>query len=219
MKSIGFKFRLGIVLTIVCATATLSGCVGLGSTTLPKKLSQEQKAQVKNVHLPFVIGVERYQYPVYSDALVSALKKLNLFAEVNYRDRLLKKPSLVAEIEKTVYGNPTIPVATLLSFGIVPTKIPETQGYVFSLHSPRNETNSLVEGLSFRRLKNENQKTVIDFRYQAKTTLGWIAAFKALSANEVLGSPESNSRFQDSFKLHILEKADELNRLVESEKR
>jgi hypothetical protein len=207
-------FRLSLVLVALFTTGLLSGCVGVASTTLPPRLSADERAKVRNAHLPFTVGVERYHYPVYSDSLVSALQKLKLFDKVDYRDRLRSAPSLVAEVERTVGGATAIPFGPLLSFGIIPMTVPETAGYVFSLHSPSNENEKrIVEGFSFRSLKDERQKVVIDYRYRSKVTLGWIALFRAFSPDEVLFSPKSHPRFRDALKSAILTHSNELARL------
>ncbi len=215
-RAMEHKLKPGFVTAMLLTTALASGCVGLGSTTLPPELSSQEREKVREAHLPFIVGVERYQYPAYSDALVSALQKLRLFDRVDFRDRLSIAPSLVVEVEQAVYGNPAIPFATLLSFGIIPTTVPETHGYVFSFHSPRNENpKEVIEGISFRSLKDENQKVVVDFRYRAQSTLGWVAGFRALSSDEVMFCLESHRRFRDAFTLAILAQSDALTRLAQ----
>jgi hypothetical protein len=88
-------------------------------------------------------------------------------------------------------------------------------GYVFSFHSPSNENEKLmIESVTLRSLQDENQKVVVDYRYQGKTTLGWIAGFRALSSDEALFGLESHRRFRDSFKSAILTHSDELTRLA-----
>jgi hypothetical protein len=213
-------FRLGSLVCLFVLPVLGSGCVGPGSASLPTELSAAEKARVRNAHLPLIIAVERYHYPAYSDALLAALQQTKLFDHVDFRDRLQKPPSLIAEVEQPVAGNPVIPIRTLFSLGIIPTTFGENHGYVFSLHSPSNENEKkVIEGTTFRSLKDETQKVMIDYRYCAKTTLGWVALFKACSRDEVMFSPESHQRFRDAFTSAILEHSEKLRGLADQERK
>jgi hypothetical protein len=208
--------RLGWCAAILALSSLISGCVGLGSATLPPDLSAPEKARVRLAHLPLTIGVVPYQYPAYSDALVRALQRTKLFDRVELRDHLPYPPSLVAEVEQPASGTAVIPFATLLSFGIIPTTTSEDHGYNFSFHSPNNESPKIhVKQFTFSGLKDENQKVVVDYRYQARITLGWVALLRAWTADEVLFNPESHARFRDTLSLAILKESEALTRLAE----
>src|SRR4051812_41220426 len=105
-----------------------SGCVGWGSSALPPRLTSAEKARVKRTRLPLTIGVERYEAPAYSDSLRAALQRTEIFERVDDLDHFAEPPSLVARVERRIYGSSGIPVYTLLSFGIIPTSVQETAG-------------------------------------------------------------------------------------------
>src|SRR5204863_9549054 len=80
------------------------GCVGLGSGTLPPRLTGAERARLKNVHLPVTVGVARNaQAPL----VISRLRKTKLFDAVDYPDRLPQPPGVMAQLDYTPYGTAT----------------------------------------------------------------------------------------------------------------
>ena len=175
-----------------------SGCVGWGSSALPPRLTPAEKARIQHAQLPLSVGVERYEAPAYSDSLRAALQRTKLFERVDDLERFAKPPSLVARVERRIYGSTAIPVYPLLTFGIIPMSVQETAGESFSL-SPADHPEQLLK---------------IDYTYRGRTTLGWIALFDVFHPNRTVFpfDPEHSRRFRDHLKLSILEHEDALKR-------
>ena len=138
---------------LVVPTGLMKGCA---SSKLPSKLSKDQKTELRSVRLP-AIGVERYEYPAYSDSLKSNLTRTGLFEKVGFVDEFKTPPDLIAKVENRIYGRAVIPVLTGASLGLIPTWEKEEHGESFSIsHKSRL-----------------GQKLLIDFRYSGNTILGW----------------------------------------------
>lgn len=175
-----------------------SGCVGWGSSALPPRLTAAEKARLQRIQLPLTVGVERYEAPAYSDSLRAALQRTKLFERVDDLEHFEKPPSLVARVERRIYGSTAIPVYPLLTFGIIPMSVQETTGESFSL-SPTD---------------HPERRTVIEYTYQGRTTLGWVALLDIFHPNRTIipFDPEHSRRFRDHLKLCILEHEDALTR-------
>ncbi|HWN94927.1 MAG TPA: hypothetical protein VNT99_07835 [Methylomirabilota bacterium] len=113
-------------------------------------------------------------------------------------ERFSSPPSLVARVERRIYGSTAIPVYPLLTFGIIPMSVQETAGESFSLSPP----------------DRPEQRVLIEYRYRGRTTLGWIALLDIFHPNrEVFPfNPERSGRFRDRLRLSILEHEDALKR-------
>ena len=150
--------------------------------------------------MSFTVGVDRHRYPAYSDALVKALQRTKVFDRVDHLDRLSTPPALVARVEREIYGSTVIPVATLLSFGLVPTTTEESFGYAFSL-SP---------------LGQDAQRVPIEYSYRGRSTLGWVAMFQGLVPGYTVFpfDPERSSRFRDRLALAILDRTDDIRQMT-----
>jgi hypothetical protein len=192
-----FRALLAPLLLVVVAVGG-SGCVGWGSSALPPRLTKAEKARARQAHLPLTVGVERYEAPAYSESLRKALQRTKLFDRVDDLERFSSPPSLVARVERRIYGSTAMPVYPLLTFGIVPMSVQETAGESFSL-SPAS---------------HPEQRVKIEYTYSGRTTLGWIALLDVFHPNRTIFpfNPERSSRFRDHLRLSILEHEDALKR-------
>jgi hypothetical protein len=183
-------------LLLVFVAAGGTGCVGWGSAALPPRLTSAEKARVHRTQLPLTVGIERYEAPAYSDSLRAALQGTKLFERVDDLERFAKPPSLVARVERRIYGSTAIPVYPLLTFGIIPMSVQETAGESFSL-SPAD---------------HPEQRVKIEYTHRGRTTLGWVALLDVFHPNRTVFpfDPEHNSRFRSRLKLSILEHEDAL---------
>ena len=169
-----------IHLALCSLPVILAGCV-IGSSALPPALTASQARRLGELPLPYSVGVARYQYPVYSEALAKALISARVFRRVAPIGSFTHPPDLIATVEEAIHGTATIPVAFLLTAGLVPSGTEENHGYVFSL-APSSQ---------------RNRKTRVDARYSGTTTLGSTAlAFAALPSYS-LGDPERTRRFRE----------------------
>ena len=195
------KRKRNVGLTILSGLATAMIVVGTGgcsSSTIPAPLSDLERAQVNAAHFEAVVGVEQFRFPVYSHSLVLALKETGLFDRVDHLDSLRTEPTLVARVERTIYGTATIPILTGLSLGFIPTTVEEEHGHSFSLRVP-GETGHVVP---------------IEFSYRGPTTLGWYAAILNLQKKRAGGSPKTHPQFYDALALEIVSHSDAIRGLL-----
>jgi hypothetical protein len=170
---------------------------GCSSAALPPRPNPAALARVRATHFRATVGVEKYQYPVYSERLVSSLRRTGLFDRVDALERL-PNARLVARVERGVYGTATIPIWTALTLGIVPTIVKEEWGEVFSL-----------------RRNGEQTPTVgVNFTYVGPSTLGFAAAIMSLSPDITTAHPPETARFRDALSAGICSKAGEIEGLM-----
>ena len=197
MKHLAKIFRSALApLLLALVAGGSSGCVGWGSSSLPARLTSAEKARLAQARLPLTVGVERYEAPAYSDSLRVALRSTKLFERVDDLERFATPPSLVARVDRRIYGSTAIPVYPLLTFGIIPMSVQETAGESFSL-SPTDHPEHIVKS---------------EYTYRGRTTLGWIALLDVFHPDRTVFpfDPEHSSRFRDRLKLSILEHEDAL---------
>ena len=174
--------------TLSCATAAV-----------PPALSPEDSELLSTVHFPARVGVEQYQYPVYSERLVKSLRSTGLFVDVQPLEAIAD-PDLIATVRRPIYGTATMaPLLTIVTLGIVPTIVAEEWGESFTLRSANADSSSVD----------------IEFTYSGPTTLGWVALIRALSPGHVLGRPHEKPRFQRALAAAIAKEASRINRMLE----
>ena len=81
---LNFKSSLFIIILVILTSLLLSGFLGgCSSSILAPKLSPEEKILVENTHIDLIVGVEKDPYSIYSDKLIVALQRTNLFKKVD----------------------------------------------------------------------------------------------------------------------------------------
>lgn len=191
------KIMLAMFLGV--ATSGLTGCVGLGCGSLPPRLDSAERAKVKGAHLNLTVGVA--SNTAGGEIVISRLRQTKLFDAVDYVERLPQPPQVLAKWESTPYGTATIPVYTLLTFGIIPTTVPEPYSFGCTFYSPRYQ----------------DRTAKVEYLYYSRSTLGWVAGFMALSPNVVLTlwrGPDEHPRFYDHLSLAILQHSEEILNLA-----
>jgi hypothetical protein len=187
--------------SLVAAVLLFVGLTGCASSALPPELTQEQRAAIAKTRFKATVGVEAYKFPVYSETLIARLRKTGLFERVDAIDAFDTPPTFVARVERTVYGHASIPLWTILTFGVVAQTVQEEHGHVFSL------TPSADRG----------RKIGVDFRYEGPSTLGWAAFYIALSdRNQTLGDSREHPRFIESLAWHIVAREKDISRHIGS---
>ncbi len=172
-------------LTAGLISMALAGCA---SETLPPRLSDEQLKAIAATHFKATVGVRRYRAPVYSDNLIEYLHKTGLFDKVDSLDAFKTPPAFIASVDEGIYGTPTIPILTFISFGFIPTSVDEDHGVVFSL-TPRAEPKTRI---------------AINFRYRGPSVLGWWALIEGALPDQTWGAADSHRRFIESLAWHIV---------------
>lgn len=113
------------------------------SSTLPPQPSTAALDAVRATHFLATLGVETYTYPVYSERLISDLRTTGLFNAVEASEAN-PQATLIARIERPVYGNPTLPFLALVTLGIVSSAVEEEHGYVFSIRTADNPSATVL---------------------------------------------------------------------------
>ena len=179
---------------VTVASGAVGGCT---SSALPPKPTASQLDHLLRTHFKASVGVEKAKFPAYSERLVEALRKTGLFDRVDHLENL-PEATLVARVERHIYGNAVIPVLTGITLGIVPTVTTETHGHAFSL-SPRS---------------GAGRKVAVDFTYSGATILGWYAGLANLSPDRTSGDPYTNDRFYQALAVKIGEQSGEITSLM-----
>ena len=172
--------------------ASLGLCLLLAScasTKLPPKLSQAESERLKELPLPYTVGVARDNDSLYSDRLTKVLEQTGVFTKVAPLDSYKKAPDLIATVEEHVYGTSMIPVGYLLTFGVIPSIVEERHGEIFSLAPP----------------KHWKKRVIVDASYKGSTTLGWAAPGVALSPDYCLKKPDQSKRFREMIAYRTLQ--------------
>jgi hypothetical protein len=148
------------------------------STALPPALAPYQRERLTAARCDRVaIGVERFEYPVYSDRLVTALRGTRLFRQVDQLDAFATPPTFVARVQRPIYGMATIPWLTGVSGGVIPTTVQEEHGYAFTLDATAGSVPPIA----------------VEYTYSGPSTLGWGALALNMSrdrtANDVYQAP------------------------------
>jgi hypothetical protein len=178
-----------LALALCLAIGLNGGCV---STTLPPRITEEQRALLHKTQFGLTIGVEDPE-----DGLVMALGKTHLFARVDHLKNFTMPPDLVARVEEKLYGTATIPIWTGLSFGIIPTTVNESWGYSFSI----------------RRSGTDAPGVPIRFVYSGPTTLGWWAIVLNMLPDRTMRDADNHPRFIESLAWTITAKQNAIESL------
>ena len=174
-------------LALCSLPVVFAGCV-VGSTALPPALTASQARRLRELPLPYSVGVARYQYPVYSESLTKALIASRVFRRVAPVESFTRPPDLIATVEEAIHGTATIPIAFLLTAGVLPSSVEEDHGYVFSL-APNSQ---------------RNRKTRVDAHYSGTTTLGSAGIAIAALPSYSLYDPERTKRFREMLAYRTL---------------
>lgn len=187
--------RIKLLITAAGAAALLATGT---SQTLPPEPTAADIALVKRTHFSVVVGVERGN--VDRDDEIRFTRNLSdsgLFEEVA---PLASVPgaALVARLTRGSSGCATIPILTLLSFGVVPTKCDEDWGQDFRL---------------FRRGDAANGFDVAG-RYRGPTTLGLKAVFLNMTPSGTWRRPDETRRYALVIAIEIARAGDWIRRML-----
>lgn len=176
---------IAALVALLFAAAILTGACS--TTTLPPELSPEQHDLISTTRFDATVGVEAYQFPVYSDRLVDALRATAMFRQVDSSAAYTSPPDLIARVEQPIHGEPVLPLKTALTLGLLPTTVDEKHGHVFSLRSGKVEGDALGIACTFT----------------GRTTLGWLAAALNLLPNHAMKESTLDARMQEMLALQL----------------
>ena len=194
----GWQRKLLVAGGIIGALAVIASFGGCGSFSLPPKPTDRELAVLKQTHFKATVGVETYKYPIYSEHLANDLRATGLFDAVEPLERI-KNPTLIARVERTVYGKAAIPLWTIVTLGIVPTTVEEEHGHVFSFHPAISPGTPVL----------------VDYRYRGPSTLGWVAAFLNLSSDRTSENPIETPRFREGLAVALSTQREQIASLVD----
>ena len=187
-----------VVLLVIVCLYVASFLFGFASMALPPLPDSQRLLQARSCRLPFVVGVEKHRFPVYSDGLTDVLAKTGIFAAVDHLSNV-PNAQIVARVEEEISGVAAIPCLTIVTLGIIPTVLTERWGEVFSLR---------------RRDAEPSASLRLNFRYSGPSVLGIVAPIAPLvSSNQAMANPRSTSRYIDALSVAITERAPEIMRL------
>jgi hypothetical protein len=184
---------LSIGLAFVCAA--LAGCGGFSVRQLGKLDASEELAY-QSLACDKTFAIREYRYPVYSEHLLSVLKRTRC-ADSFFKEGTIDDYDYVVEIERPIYGNSSVPVAFILSFGIIPVRGQERYGYVLR-----------VTG-------RDGRSVVVDESGECEFVMGWVAVFYNLSEDWAMHSIERDETYFKRLAIS-LSHADSTGRAAES---
>ena len=174
----------------------LSG--GCTSSTLPARLTREQRALVNSTRFHATVGVDQYKFSVYSDRLIPALQATGLFDRVDSLARFPEPPTFVARVARPIYGTATIPFLTGISLGLIPNWGQEEHGDAFWLIPSARRQDSLL----------------VDFSYRGPSVLGWVCVLLNLTPSFTAGDPDGHPRFSQALAYTIAVQGPEIASLA-----
>ena len=189
--------RRSICHLLLVSFAALSS-LSCATAAVPAALPPED-AELLKVRIPARVGVEQYEPAVYSERLISSLRSTGLFEYVGPLDQT-DDPDLIASVRRPIYGTASVvPLLTLLTLGVVPTRASEEWGESFTLRSAGAQ----------------GSEVDVEFTYSGPTTLGWAALLLAPLPQHALGRPYDKPRFRRAFAAAIARKAPQIEALLE----
>lgn len=168
---------------------------GMSSKKLPSTLSDESILKIGNSKIEGSVGVKVHTAPVYSNKLVKVLSSINLFERVDSLDSFESPPTYIVEVHRHIYGTPTIPIFTLITFGSIPTILREDEGYSFFIY--KSET--------------PEQKIEIEYINTSTSVLGSISALLNLFPDWSSRDESGHERVRQYLTLEILNKIGKTN--------
>jgi hypothetical protein len=173
------------------------GLAGCHAARLPPPVSRADTQLVAATRLPYRVAVERYTARAYSDRLIDDLRKTGLFNEVAYADSLSGPADLIASVQRARPGCAMIPILTILSLGLYPTRCEEGYGQVFALRSA-----------------DRAEQVEVSFEGSGQVVLGWAGGALSLLPGWSARSVRDTKRFNEHVSLAIVRQAESIHRLA-----
>lgn len=174
-----------IILLLIVISGLIGGC---SSSVLAPKLTAAEKNIVESTNFDFRVGVELFEPKIYSDRLIESLRRINLFKEVNYIDKLSETPELIVNINRAVYGSAAIPIFTAITLGFFPTWVEEEHGNSFTILWA----------------DDSNKSVTVNSVYKGYTVLGWISGLLNLFPDRTNGDSKTHPRYYERLAYDIV---------------
>ena len=188
-------------LICVCFVSSLflPGCT---ASPLPKQLTTSQHALLNDVHFDLTVGVvPRYSVDFGAGLLTHDLRQTGLFDLVRANEELLQNPDLLVVIDDVYSNDAPMPIATVVTLGIIPTFVDRQYGYAFWLYAP----------------DRPEEKVHIDYIFEGQYVIGGLGSILNVSPDWTKDGVKSSQRFVDQFAFAIAEKAASIQKLVRAE--
>ena len=189
--------------------AGMSGACG--AYRRPAALTAAERQVLDSGPLPYSVSVvpwtsevaaQRGQDPgAYASSLAALLEASKAFRSCRLTSRPDASSVLLATSSGQYCNTAVIPLWTILSFGIVPTVFDDED----------------CEGVVFRSARAQSSASVeVGVRHKGTVVMGWAAVPLGLLPGWSHGDLREDSRFRERFRLNILRRRPDIDRLVAS---
>lgn len=182
--------------------ATIGFVGGFRASTLPPRITEEQRLIIQATRVRASVGVAEYKDSLCSDKLREALLRSELFDRVDHLKNFSTPPDLVVQINQAIGDDEiTLPFRTLISLGVIPAKSYRRHGFSFSI--------------SRTELSDPSDKRIpVRFVYSGPTIIGWWAIALNMLEDQGKGEVERHPRFIESFSWEIAKQRSDIEALI-----
>lgn len=200
-----------VIFMAVVLCFVLAGMTGAcGAYRRPIPPSDGERRLLESTPIPYDVsvvpwtqeaGAVRGQDPdAYAHSLATLLKASGAFRSSRFDPRHETDADLSATSTGIHCNSAVIPIWSILSLGIVPTVTEDEYCEGMVLRSARTPSSSSVE---------------IEIRHKGTVVMGWFAIPLGFLPGWSHGDMEDDSRYRERFRLSILRRRAEIERLVE----
>ena len=202
-----FLYIIVAVASAFLASSLLTGC---GAYKRPPALSVEERAFLHDAPLPYSVTVAWWdeetktgQNPEnYASSLARLVAASGTFKSSRYeRSSMPSGQDLVATSTGMYCASAGMPIFSIISFGIIPTVWEE----------------GVCRGMLLRTAagKPKSEGVKITIRYKGTQIMGWVASIVGLLPGWGYGSSaENDSRFLERFRLEVIRRREDIDRLL-----
>lgn len=208
-KRLSRSKRIAIVVAAI-AYAVIGVSGGCFAHKRPPAPNVSERVLLKTAPLPYSVTVAWWddatktgQNPeAYGDALAKLVIASGTFRSSRYeRTSAPAGQDLVATSTGVYCNTAMIPVLSILSLGLIPTVFQDEHCQGMLLRTAAGQP--------------ESEAVQIDVRYTGTVIMGWAAVVVGVLPGWSYGSIEGDSRFADRFRLAVLRRRADIERLVQ----
>jgi hypothetical protein len=203
------RWRRNVILGAAGAYVALGLSGGCAAHRRPPALSGEERALVDGPPLPYSATVAWWdeetktgQDPgAYAGSLAKLVEEGHLFQTSRYeRSSAPVGQDLVATSTGLYCNTAVLPALSVLSIGVIPTIWEDEQ----------------CEGMLLRKAagRPKTEGVQIEIRFKGPVIMGWAAVVVGAMPGWAYGAVESDPRFADRFKLAVVRRRADIERLV-----
>jgi len=198
-----------LVVVAVVGFAAIGVSGGCNAYQRPPTLSAEERAQLESAPLPYSVTVAWWdeetktgQNPeAYAGALAKLVAASGAFKTTRYeRSSMPPGQDLVATSTGLYCNTAVIPALSIISLGVIPTIFQDEH----------------CEGMLLRTAAGQpkNNGVQVAVRYKGPVIIGWVAILVGALPGWSYGSVDGDSRFAERFRLAVIARRADIERLV-----